>query len=243
MLIRIIRRIVFKLPFCQHVYSSVQRWRALREHQRDMKTLQTHGRDLLRLVHEKCHGRIPYFIDFGTLLGCIRENSFLKHDDDIDIGLMPSANLADLIKAFEGTELKYFGGYVYAGKVMEIGYKFKKMRVDFFLYVTDGEFSYWDSYYDAPGVKYQNNETGCHRSARPLIKGIETIDFNGVAVDVPTNSEELLQAHYGEGWKKPDLSWHEADSSGKYGCKLMPGTCRFSVPKEELLAILEGCKR
>jgi phosphorylcholine metabolism protein LicD len=40
---------------------------------------------LEKVVNILDENNIPYYLDCGTLLGCIRENKLLKHDTDVDI--------------------------------------------------------------------------------------------------------------------------------------------------------------
>ena len=231
------RRIINKIPGIRFLLSVVKAQRESRRLLRDRKTLQESGPDLLRLVHSRLHGKIPYFLDYGSLLGLVRENAFLKHDDDVDFGVMPGVRAADLIRALDDSELQYLGSYVYDGMVTEVGYTFRKMRVDFFLNSVDGEDFHADVYYDAPGVKYSRHETGCHRFTRPAVKGLKTVEFVGAHVDIPTNPEDLLAAHYGPNWRHPDPTWTQRDADGHYGCVLLPGVGRYLVPREEVISL------
>jgi len=40
---------------------------------------------------------IVYFLDYGTLLGCIRDESFIPWDTDIDIGVIDSDKLIEVM--------------------------------------------------------------------------------------------------------------------------------------------------
>ena len=233
----IIRSILLSLPGGRSLYNIISNWREERRKVRDRRILQKSGLDLLRLVHSRLHGKIQYFIDYGTLLGYVRDSAFIKHDDDVDFGIMPETNPADVIEAFEGTELEYCGCYVYDGAVREIGYKYRKMRVDFFVNSLDGEDFQADAFYDINGRDYGKNETGCFRFTRPAVKRLVTVNFCGVAVDAPENAEELLAAHYGPGWRTPDAKWTAKDGVGQYKRVPMPGIARHSVGKEEAIGI------
>lgn len=51
--------------------------------------------------------RIPYFIHSGTLLGVVRENNIIPHDDDIDIAIYPQDKDFILSKEFNEEIKKY----------------------------------------------------------------------------------------------------------------------------------------
>ena len=52
----------------------------------EMKRIQL---DILRYVHQWCiTNDVHYWLDCGTLLGCIRHNGYIPWDDDIDIGML-----------------------------------------------------------------------------------------------------------------------------------------------------------
>ena len=236
-LFAIVRLMLLALPGGRSLYERVSNWREGRRKIRDRRILQKSGPDLLRLVHLRLHGKVPYFIDYGTLLGCMRDGGFIKHDDDVDFGLMPGADLRKLITLFEGTELEYLGGYVYDGAVREIGFSFRKMRVDFFVNSEFGDTFQTDEYYDIPGKRYQKNETGCYRFTRPRVTAIVERKFVGTMVDVPENFEDLLVAHYGSNWRNPDPNWKSSDGDGKYRRVQMPIPGRYAVSKKEVLSL------
>lgn len=52
--------------------------------------IHSHLIDMLELITKIFREyRIPYFIHSGTLLGAVRENNIIPHDDDIDIAIYP----------------------------------------------------------------------------------------------------------------------------------------------------------
>ena len=40
---------------------------------------------LKEIVYVLKDNDIPYYLDCGTLLGCIREKGFIEHDTDVDV--------------------------------------------------------------------------------------------------------------------------------------------------------------
>ena len=75
--------------------------------------------DLLELLLHSTHKfltehRIEYFIDGGTLLGSLRENRIIPHDDDVDIGICHKASWMRFLKCYteiEQTSIYYNGTY------------------------------------------------------------------------------------------------------------------------------------
>jgi hypothetical protein len=56
-------------------------WRGLEIH--------LHGKTFLRDFYEaSCEAGVRPFLMWGTLLGCVRERRLLKHDNDIDLGIL-----------------------------------------------------------------------------------------------------------------------------------------------------------
>lgn len=70
--------------------------------QDELKTIQLSLLDSYVSVCEK--NGLRYYLDYGTLLGCIRHKGFIPWDDDIDVS-MPRSDYKKLVKLFERNDL------------------------------------------------------------------------------------------------------------------------------------------
>lgn len=168
------------------------------------KTFLKYGREVLIDFDKACkESHIEYWLEFGTLLGSIREKNFISHDLDIDVGMY----LKDYSKDYE----KIFNKY-----------GFKRSR--YFL-VDDGKYGREETY-SKNGVDLdifyfteKENEMFCHAFANKeglswseTIKEIggliprefsfpkmeiAYIDFLDYKFPVPSNYHEHLETNYG----------------------------------------------
>ena len=95
---------------------------------------------VMKIVHEVCtKNNLPYWIDYGTLIGAIRHEGFIPWDDDIDICMMREDidKLDDLLKDHPEVELKHYYGYKPDGLIHYIRVVFRALEncfVDIFVY-------------------------------------------------------------------------------------------------------------
>ena len=174
---------------------------------------------------------IDYYLDFGTLLGAIRDKRLIPWDNDLDITILNSKDFKKIPLVLKKIE-KEFG---YSTKTItfkesnlrrkkknrKIYYedleftnednfqqaKIKKKRLFGLYYVRlDLFFKYEkDNFYNfvADGKKYQIE-------TKYLKDGLTKIEFYGNEFYVPKEYKEYLTAVYGN-WKKPDESWTKED--------------------------------
>ena len=96
-----------------HVWKTVRRrWSKSAKLRRRGARLRHYGKQFLHGFYESsAEAGIRPFLMWGTLLGCVREGSFLKHDYDIDVGILADdyANKDILIAAMRrrGYELAF----------------------------------------------------------------------------------------------------------------------------------------
>ena len=149
-----------------------------------------------------------YFVDFGTLLGVIRDNNFISWDCDIDYGIVNNENfdwdkLEEILSKNNYSKVKQF----------KIGDEIKEqtysrdgvLTIDFFLHNDDGV-AY--SFYKKDDYNYPNeNYYHAKEYYFAKINETKTAQFLGIDVSVPSNSEEFLESSYSENWQIPDPSW------------------------------------
>ncbi len=155
-------------------------------------------KDLYRILedtNEICNKlKIKWCLNFGTLLGAVREADVIDNGkEDIDIFLicceLPEYNKFMQSLADKGYKVNSWTGnpsFAYIGTTgMEIG------RVGYSLKHNDG-------YYWCQGAKID-----------PMfLDELKTLKINGVDYPVPNHAEKFVRILYGETWRIPDPKAH-----------------------------------
>jgi phosphorylcholine metabolism protein LicD len=83
----------FKLRIIRLIYDkTVVRYKLYRKH-KDFTNYNAEILEKLSCAFEEL--KINYWLDFGTLLGAVREKKFISHDLDIDIGVLGTMKVED----------------------------------------------------------------------------------------------------------------------------------------------------
>lgn len=172
---------------------------------------------------------IDYFIDFGTLLGMIREKDFLKHDFDLDFGVLPKKDInCQLVREeLKKAGFKHISENIYDGKVVKDRFIFSGVKVDFAYYKPQDNFLTCWLFYKPPQDNLGKHERRVVEIRHSSITGLKKIEVRGVVFFVPENPEKVLQEKYGEGWKKPDKKWVYWKAPNAHKCEKLGYQRRF----------------
>jgi phosphorylcholine metabolism protein LicD len=177
---------------------------------------------------------IDYYLDFGTLIGAIRDNGLIPWDDDIDISLMNQDDYKKIPDVLKEISKKNLRTYLFTfdssfrkrkkrKKVIHCkekvsftnsqNYQIAKVRTNKFLLFGRGntcidiffKYEYNDSsYWLAYG---KENSVPLTYMCNELVD----IDFCGIKCKIPKEYDKYLTYKYGN-WKVPNDKWnHEND--------------------------------
>jgi phosphorylcholine metabolism protein LicD len=170
-------------------------WRCLEEVRQNYT--QPALRDLLTKVVEKFnqHG-VKYWVDYGSLLGIVREGDVIRHDTDTDICIFPDN------PDIERTLIKI---------VKELGHpyylEYNPWSIDTFRIVRRTGIGFLQPYTDIYGTKLENGYYVDVSGKIPvkLVGKTKKIPWNGIEVVVPENTHETLVWRYGKNYMTPVL--------------------------------------
>lgn len=154
---------------------------------------------------------ITFWLEFGTLLGAVRENNFIIHDPiDIDLGLYYK-DYWKIRKILENTEWKY--KYIWARELAI--YKNKEelpLHIDLFFIEKSEKDVYLYMY--RPNNRDGGKWTKEWRYITPkkLYFPLNTIKFLDKEFKVPSKPEKYLEHHYGT-WQVPRKGYTTYDST------------------------------
>ncbi len=167
------------------------------------------AKDLSRLFKELKKLEYPVFINSGTLLGSIRDQDFIGHDDDVDLAVvLPATSARDaltslmayrlaLLSADVGSVTPFFSG---KSPVLKIA-RSSGLQVDVFpAWIANDRVFVWPHTFGELTAS----------DVLPLRKS----EICGESFPVPAEPEKMLVLNYGADWKVPDsnfvFQWSDA---------------------------------
>jgi len=181
------------------------------------------GKDALKMLNDVTDildkYNVKYWLDFGTLLGIVRENRILPWDDDMDISILEEdieivrTKVMPEIKALRYRDyLRYFTKSI--GPFKEGDPRAFKVRTNrFFFFKGYVKLDIFIMYKN--NNKYNWVELGeVHSLPDELLREFDFIDFNGKKYRIPKNYDDYLTYHYGD-WRVPNENYNSSIDNGR----------------------------
>ena len=151
---------------------------------------------------------VTFWLDFGTLLGYYREHDFIKHDCDLDFGVMLK-DAARVKTALENHGFQRISYYKATDGGVEECYKFMHTSLDVFYFREEGDRLYCNTF--TTFSKFSLRRMFSLKKIPCFVKkiyipnlGITNVEFKGSIVGVPNNAKEQLEWHYGKSFMTPN---------------------------------------
>lgn len=155
-----------------------------------------------------------YWLEFGTLLGAVRDNDFIKHDFDIDFGCFPFKKSMNFEKNLEKNNFKLKRKISLKNKkvVSEETYVYKNIfNIDLFYFYNEKE-KY--IFYDFSGEKNLSfNETIkklggllCYRNEINKFE-LTKYKFKNIEFNIPKDYQKHLSELYGDDFMVYNPKW------------------------------------
>lgn len=186
---------------------------------RRVKVLKEEGTATLKVFSE-CMNKagIPFWIEFGTLLGFYREHDFISHDNDIDFGayIEDQPRIRKLLTKNGFKLVRHY--YDTAGGVEEC-YHINNSSFDVFYFRRDEEGLHCSSYIRAPKSWIRSILNRRKYFVKKITfpdTGLVAAEFKGAKIFVPSACEAHLKAHYGESYMTPDPGFDSLTAPNVY---------------------------
>lgn len=161
-------------------------------------------------LHKCLEGEdVLFFVDYGTLLGLVREGKLLDHDLDIDMGVIVNSNntRSRVRRALMSGGFKAKFEFYLNDLIAEDSYTWKKVKLDVIYYEANDDKCVSHLFYCKPGKTYLPGHADTVGIEHPLLEGTNVLEVNGYQLNAPSDPEAWLAVKYGENWRVPDKGW------------------------------------
>lgn len=205
-----------KNPYIRRLFRPI--WQKLHnlEHQRQVSNFKKNGLQVLSLISNACSRQeIIFWLDFGTLLGAYRDNNFIKHDFDIDLGVMFNCK-----EKFQSSLIHEGFSLVREFRIMnndklegiEQTYSYKSVLVDVFYYHPNKDNKFiLHSFTPITDDEKFRGKAEIKEIEMPNY-GFKKFNFKGILVYIPNNTSEYLKYYYGKNFMIPDPHYNYKDT-------------------------------
>ena len=197
-------------PIGRWLYPKVQKIFQIYAIPAKRKRLQKNGDAVIQKLHATfAQANIPYFLDYGTLLGLFRDQRFIPNDTDIDITIPPvGVASATVLKCLLNNGFTFVHAFRYENNIVEFTVLWEKVTVDVFFCEKAGTQMYTHEVFWEGTRSYLNERmNSIRRYYFPLVENVKTVTVRGYEACFPMDEVSVLEAEYGKGWKVPDPTW------------------------------------
>ena len=160
-----------------------------------------------------------YWLDYGTLLGYVREGKIIKGDLDLDFGVVISDDTISLKDALEKEEIYITQMTTVEGKITAEQYRYKDIGFDIFYYRKDEDkyiTNIWlaDNYAIPQKESYKQQKGKLYETTFTAFATKE-IEFYKVPFRIPADANRYLSEHFGKDYMVPNPNFTHNDEINK----------------------------
>lgn len=196
------------------------KWRQKKEVKRQERLMKLYGEEILIILNKVCSSyKKSIWLEFGTLLGAYRENNFISHDYDMDLGMYRDEYDSSFESVLINNGFKKIHHFIqHRGSddfLTEVTWGFKGFHVDFFLCSRekDGRHIFCNGKKD--DTSFSQNKWEVLDYTLPEAFPLEKVRINKVPCMAPANVIECLKKYYGEGFMIPDKGSSATDKTDR----------------------------
>ena len=154
---------------------------------------------------------VLFFADCGTLLGLMREGQLLRHDSDLDMGVVLDGRVPDtksvVRKSLLTAGFRLKREFTIEDTVVEEAYYWQGVKMDVFYYRQDGGKQVCHAFYRDSDKQYAGEDLDTVEFVHEPMAGEKSLTIQGYTLRIPGDSERWLREKYGETWRIPDKKW------------------------------------
>lgn len=231
-----LKKIYYKSPFVHWLLKPAVKFNLHYKQRKQNKLFLKYSSELLVNFKEALDSiNIRFWLEFGTLLGAIREKDFIKHDLDLDVGMLYSEYTPKVDLALQKVGFKKIKSYsVSKGEVaLENVYEYKGIHIDIFFFRKKGNKFICHGFTKDTSISWEetllkyNGLLTLEYSFPPFT--LEQYIFKGGVFNIPSDVESHLEAYYGPHYMIPDSAWNPLQDSPNL--KLLPSNIIGHVTK------------